>query len=66
MDTTIRLITKAITWQIMGLCTMTLIGYLYTGSFSAGGSLAVVAALTGFVGFLIHETVWSKIGWGRN
>ena len=66
MDSRIRLITKSITWQVMGLCTMTLIGYFYTGSFSAGGGIALVGVFTGFIGFLVHETVWSKIRWGRN
>ena len=66
MDSTIRLVIKSITWQVMGLCTMTIIGYVYTGSFSAGGGIAILAALTGFIGFFIHETVWSKIEWGRH
>lgn len=66
METTVRLLTKSITWQVMGFCSMTLIGYLYTGSFSTGGGIAVSAALTGFIGYFVHETFWSKIGWGRN
>ncbi|PLX34534.1 MAG: hypothetical protein C0605_13235 [Hyphomicrobiales bacterium] len=66
MDTNIRLVAKSITWQIMGLCVMTLIGYFFTGSFSAGGAMAIIGAVTGFIGFIIHETVWSRIGWGRN
>ena len=66
METTVRLLAKSITWQVMGFCSMTLIGYLYTGSISVGGGIAVSAALTGFIGYFVHETLWSKVGWGRS
>lgn len=65
MDTTPRLITKSITWQVSGLVVMTLIGYLFTGSVSAGGGIAIASALVGFVSYFMHEMAWSKIGWGR-
>ena len=65
MDTTSRLITKSITWQVSGLVVMTLIGYLFTGSVSAGGGIAIASALVGFVSYFMHEMAWSKIGWGR-
>ena len=65
MDTTTRLITKSITWQVTGLFVMTLIGYLFTNSISAGGGIAVASALVGFLSYFMHEKLWSKIGWGR-
>ncbi|MCP5083958.1 MAG: DUF2061 domain-containing protein [Alphaproteobacteria bacterium] len=66
MDTTRRLITKSITWQVSGLLVMTLIGYLFTNSFTAGGSIAIASALVGFISYFMHEMMWSKIGWGRS
>jgi uncharacterized membrane protein len=66
MDTTIRLLTKAVTWQIAGLFTMTLIGFLFTGSISASSGIAIVGALTGFASYFVHEMAWSRVSWGRN
>ena len=65
MDTTPRLVLKSITWQAMGLVVMTLIGYLFTNSISAGGGIAVASAAVGFLSYFLHEVLWSKIGWGR-
>ncbi len=65
MDTTARLILKSVTWQAAGLITMTLIGFVFTGSFAASSSIAVVGSIAGFVSYFLHEVVWSKIYWGR-
>ena len=65
MDTRTRMAAKAVTWQILGFIVMTLIGFAFTGSLSAGGGIALVACLTGFVTYFGHEMVWSKIPWGR-
>ncbi|WP_223424558.1 DUF2061 domain-containing protein [Tateyamaria pelophila] len=65
MDTTLRLITKALTWQVAGLITMTAIGFVFTGSIAAGGGIALSGAIAGFVSYFLHEVAWSKIAWGR-
>lgn len=65
METSKRILCKAITWQVMGLIVMTVLGYLLTGSIQTGGSLAVLGALVGFVTYVLHERVWSRISWGR-
>ena len=65
MDSTIRLFIKAATWQLAGLCSMTLIGFLFTGSFTASSGIALAGAITGFVTYFLHEIAWSKISWGR-
>ncbi|MHA3916565.1 DUF2061 domain-containing protein [Halovulum sp. GXIMD14793] len=64
METSKRTLCKAITWQVMGLVMMTVLGYLLTGSIQTGGSLAILGALVGFVTYVLHERVWSRIGWG--
>lgn len=65
METPTRTAFKAATWQICGLITMTLIGYVTTGSFQAAGSIAIAGAVAGFVTFFVHERVWNCIAWGR-
>ena len=65
METAARILTKSITWQLSGLAMMTLIGYLFTGSISAGGGIAIVSSMIGFLAYFIHELLWSKVGWGR-
>ncbi|MEM5476759.1 DUF2061 domain-containing protein [Pacificibacter sp. AS14] len=64
MDSKIRLIAKSVTWQLAGLFTMTLIGFVFTGSVAAGGSIAISGAVVGFICYFAHEIVWSKIAWG--
>lgn len=64
MDSKTRLLTKAVTWQVAGLFSMSLIGYFFTGSVAAGGGIALAGAVTGFVAYFVHELVWSKIAWG--
>lgn len=65
MDSKIRLIAKSITWQLAGLFTMTLIGFVFTGSVTAGGGIAISGAVVGFICYFAHEIAWSKITWGR-
>ena len=64
MDSKFRLLTKAVTWQIAGFFSMTLISFLYTGSVAASGAIAITGSITGFVSYFAHELVWSKIAWG--
>ena len=65
MESPTRTIAKAVSWQLLGLLSMTLIGYLFTGSVAAAGSLAVVTTIIGAVCYVLHERVWNRIAWGR-
>lgn len=65
MDSNIRLIVKSVSWQVMGILVMTLIGYVFTGSVSAGGAIAVAGAVTGLCTYFLHEKAWSMVSWGR-
>lgn len=65
METAKRTIAKTLTWQVVGLLTMTLIGYVITGSAGAGGSIAAVSTCIGAVFYLLHERAWARIRWGR-
>lgn len=65
METPARSLAKAVTWQLLGLVVMTLIGYLITGSLGAGGAIAVAGTASGFVSYIAHERIWARIPWGR-
>ncbi|KZL12700.1 MULTISPECIES: DUF2061 domain-containing protein [Pseudovibrio] len=65
MDSASRIFTKSVTWQVMGLFTMTLIGFIFTGSVTLGGGIAIVSSTLGFIFYFLHEMVWSNIKWGR-
>jgi len=65
MDSNLRLIMKSATWQTSGLIVMTLIGFFYTGSFSAGGGIALTSVLIGSISFFLHEKLWDRVQWGR-
>ena len=65
MDSTIRLFTKAVTWQVAGFFSMLLIGFIFTGSVAASSGIAFVGSVAGFVSYFAHEMVWSRVLWGR-
>lgn len=65
METPTRSLIKGISWQVVGLITMTALAYAMTGDVAASGSIAVLSAVTGLVCFFIHERVWARIRWGR-
>ena len=64
METQRRTVVKGLTWQGIGLVSMTAIGYIATGSLEAGGAVATTGAAVGFASYFIHERIWWKIGWG--
>ncbi|ETX15452.1 hypothetical protein OCH239_16660 [Roseivivax halodurans JCM 10272] len=65
METRARTWVKAIGWQSLGLVTMTLLGVLFTGSVSAGGTLALASTALGLCTYVLYERLWARIGWGR-
>ena len=65
MESPIRSFVKALTWQVLGLITMTALAYIATGDIAAAGGLALGAAATSFAFFFLHERVWALIPWGR-
>ena len=65
MDSKIRLLAKAVTWQVAGFFSMMLIGFLFTGSITASGGIAIAGSITGFVAYFAHEMAWARVAWGR-
>ncbi|MFT6676154.1 MAG: putative membrane protein [Sulfitobacter sp.] len=60
-----RTIAKALTWQIIGLIMMTLIGYVSTGSIAAAGGIVIASFSSGTVTYFLHERIWARVNWGR-
>ncbi|NIZ59655.1 hypothetical protein DL239_01560 [Sedimentitalea sp. CY04] len=65
METRVRSLVKAVIWNIIGLASMALVGFLATGSVAIGGAIALINTAIGFTMYLIYERVWSRIRWGR-
>ena len=65
METRMRTILKSLTWQMLGLATMTALSYYQVGSIKGAFSIALSASVTGFLFFFAHERIWSHVGWGR-
>ena len=64
METPLRSLVKAVTWQALGLVTMTAITFALTGSLATGGAVALSGAATGAVVYVVHERIWARIRWG--
>jgi len=65
MDKTYRMIIKAVTWQALGIFTMTALSYVHTGSLAGSLSIAFNSSASGFVFFRLHENIWGTVRWGR-
>ena len=65
MESTKRTISKAISWQLLGLIMMSLISYSFTGSVSGAISLSLASMVSGLIFYIIHERIWQKIQWGK-
>ncbi|MCI4664219.1 MAG: DUF2061 domain-containing protein [Neomegalonema sp.] len=65
MDSRARTLAKAISWQLLGLATTTLIAWIATGSLAASFGTAAGAAAAGFVCYFLHERAWAAVRWGR-
>ena len=65
MDSTFRIMVKGVSWQALGILSMTLLSYLHTGSFVSALSIASSAAVSSFVFFFAHEKIWNRVRWGR-
>lgn len=64
MDSPKRTIAKALTWQVSGLVSMTVLGLIFTGSVGQGAALAGTSALVGLICYVLHERAWARVGWG--
>ncbi|MGB0498643.1 MAG: DUF2061 domain-containing protein [Rubricella sp.] len=66
METRTRTVVKAIGWQLLGLFTMSALGWIFTGSLLEGGAIALSGMAVGFVTYILYERAWAGIRWGRH
>lgn len=66
MESRRRTLVKSALWMLIGFIAMALVGFLFTGSFVTGGSMALINALIGFLSYIVYERMWARISWGRN
>ncbi len=66
METRRRTLLKALIWNLIGLASMSIVGYALSGSLRLGGGIAVANTLLGLVCYLIYERIWTRIRWGRH
>jgi uncharacterized membrane protein len=59
-----RSFVKAISWRFLGSLDTFLLGWLFTSSVKAAGSIALSEVLTKMVLYYFHERAWSGVGWG--
>lgn len=65
MESRSRSLVKAVSWQAVGLVTMSAISFAFTGSLARGGALALASAGVSFFTYLMHERAWAGVTWGR-
>lgn len=66
MDSSQRTLVKAVVWNLLGLGSMVLVGFLATGSIALGSGIALANTGVGLVCYVFYERVWARITWGRN
>lgn len=59
-----RTVIKSFLWQLLGLISMSLVGYLTTGSWLQGGKIALISVGIGVISYFIYERIWTRIQWG--
>lgn len=63
-ETYSRTMIKALMWQMMGLLSMSLVGYLTTGSWRQGGQIALISMGIGVISYFVYERIWHRVKWG--
>lgn len=64
METRARTVVKSLVWSAIGVAVMVTVGVLTTGSWSAGGAMALINAAIGLLLYGLYERIWAGIRWG--
>ena len=64
METKLRTIAKALTWQVLGLAVTGALAWFHTGSMLTAVSFALTTATSGLAFFFVHERLWARVRWG--
>lgn len=64
-ESQVRTIGKMITWRILMICSVYLIAFITTGSWSASlGIMSSMIIVNAFI-YWAHERTWNRIMWGK-
>jgi uncharacterized membrane protein len=64
MESKLRTIAKAITWQALGLAVTGALAWFHTGNMVTALSFALSTAASGLAFFVLHERLWARVRWG--
>jgi len=64
MESKLRTIAKAITWQVLGLAVTGALAWFHTGNMITALSFALTTATSGLAFFIVHERIWARVRWG--
>jgi len=64
MESKIRTVAKALTWQVLGLAVTGALAWFHTGSLVTALSFALTTATSGLAFFFVHERIWARVSWG--
>jgi uncharacterized membrane protein len=64
MESKLRTIAKAITWQALGLAVTGALAWFHTGDMITALSFALSTAASGLAFFFVHERLWARVRWG--
>ncbi len=59
-----RSVVKAITYRVLIMCLDFATIYLFTGTVKVALGFMIVSNIYTTLGYLLHERVWARIGWG--
>jgi uncharacterized membrane protein len=64
-ETSIRSVTKTISWRLTGSGATFLVSYIISHDFNMASTIAIVQLTLNTILYYIHERIWNKIKWGR-
>ena len=64
-ESSIRSISKALSWRIMATLTTTTLVFLFTGRLDLAVTVGLVEAVAKMGLYFIHERVWNRLKFGR-
>lgn len=65
-ESTVRTLSKTISWRVTGSASTFAVSYFVLGSFSISSSIAVLQLVSNTVLYYLHERLWNKIMWGKS
>lgn len=63
LDTKVRSWTKSLTWRILGISILMVIGWLFTESIAEASLITLTFHIIRVVLYYFHERVWLRVKW---